>query len=174
MTMGRLAPEEQYKGFDEIIELLPALALDVPNLSYLIVGSGLDRARLEGKASSLGVGDRVVFAGFVPEEEKADHFRLADAFVMPGRGEGFGIVCLEAMACGVPVVASKADGSREAVLNGRLGIVVDPEDPGEIRSGIHAALSRPAGVVPDGLDYFSFENFTVRLHGVLETVLRAN
>ena len=98
--------------------MLPALAADVPDVAYLIAGDGDDRARLEKKAAALGVADRVVFAGYVPEEEKADHYRLADAFVMPGRGEGFGIVYLEALACGVPVVASSLDASREAVRDG--------------------------------------------------------
>jgi glycosyltransferase involved in cell wall biosynthesis len=85
-----------------------------------------DRRCLQEKARSLGVHGRVVFAGYVPESEKADHYRLADAYVMPGRGEGFGIVYLEALACGVPVVASEVDGSREAVREGALGILVDP------------------------------------------------
>ena len=77
--------------------------------------------RLERKAASLGLKGNVVFAGRVSEAEKADHYRLADVFVMPGRQEGFGFVFLEAMACGIPVVASSVDGSREAVLNGELG-----------------------------------------------------
>jgi len=84
MTLGRLAAEEKYKGFDEIMELLPELSRDIPNIAYLIVGDGDDRPRLEAKAKSLGVGERVVFAGYVPEGEKADHYRVADAFVMPG------------------------------------------------------------------------------------------
>src|SRR5581483_442399 len=121
-----------------------------------VVGDGNDRARLEAKAAQLGLSDRVVFAGYVPDEEKAAHYRLADAFVMPGRGEGFGIVYLEAMACGVPVVASKRDASREVVRDGELGIVVDPDAPGELRAGILAVLRCPKGTVPAGLSYFSF------------------
>jgi phosphatidylinositol alpha-1,6-mannosyltransferase len=117
--------------------------MDVPNIAYLIVGDGTDHHRLEEKARSLGVHERVVFAGYIPEREKADHYRLADAYVMPGRGEGFGIVYLEALACGVPVVASKLDGSREAVRDGALGILVDPNDAEGIKRGILEALARP-------------------------------
>ena len=66
-------------------------------------------------------------------------------FVMPGRGEGFGIVYLEAMACGVPVVASSADASREAVRDGQLGVVVDPDDPEDLKRGIYRALDADRG-----------------------------
>ncbi len=169
MTLARLSPHERYKGLDEVIDALPALADDVPDIAYLICGGGDDRARLEAKAEALGVADRVVFAGYVPEEEKADHYRLADAFVMPGRGEGFGIVYLEALACGVPVVASSADASREAVREGMLGVVVDPDDQASIREGILDALRQAKGV-PDGLDYFSQARFAERWQAVVDEI----
>jgi len=176
LTFGRLASEERYKGFDEVLEILPELATQIPNLSYLIVGDGPDRSRLEEKARSLKVQDRVVFAGRIPEEEKAEHYRLADAYVMPSHGEGFGIVYLEAMACGIPVVGSKTDGSREALRNGELGILVDPEDPREIRAGALQALSerRPGTLrtLPPGLDYFSHVNFERRCHAILHELCR--
>jgi glycosyltransferase involved in cell wall biosynthesis len=172
MTLGRLATEEKYKGFDEILDLLPALAQEIPTIAYVIVGDGDDRPRLEAKARSLGVGDRVVFAGYIPEAEKADHYRLADAFVMPGRGEGFGFVFLEALACGIPVVGSTLDGSREALRQGSLGILVNPNCPEDIRAGILEALKRPRGIIPAGLEYFSFENFQKRCHDILRQVVK--
>ena len=161
-TLSRLSADEQYKGHDEVLEILPTLAEDVPDVAYLIGGDGDDRPRLERKAERLGVDDRVVFSGYVPEPEKGAHYRLADAFVMPGRGEGFGIVYLEALASGIPVVASTADASREAVRGGQLGAVVDPDDPADVRRGIRAALARERGTVPDGLTYFSQEAFRTR------------
>jgi phosphatidylinositol alpha-1,6-mannosyltransferase len=170
MTLGRLSSEEKYKSFDEIMELLPELSKNIPDIAYLVVGDGDDRPRLEAKARALGVEDRVVITGFVPEPEKADHFRLADTFVMPGRGEGFGIVFLEAMACGIPVVGSTIDGSREALRYGTLGILVDPRHPDEIKAGILEALKRPRGIIPAGLDYFSFENFENRCLAILREV----
>lgn len=173
MTLGRLSAEEKYKGFDEIIQLLPALSEQLPNITYLIVGDGDDRPRLEDKAKALGVRDRVVFAGFIPEAEKADHYRLADVFVMPGRGEGFGFVFLEALACGIPAVGSVLDGSREALQGGALGILVDPRHPEDIQAGILEALKRPRGVIPEGLEYFSFENFEKRCHQILAHVVKS-
>lgn len=81
---------------------------------------------------------------------------------MPSSGEGFGFVILEALACGIPVVASSADGTREAVRGGELGIVVDPQNADDLERAIIDALSRPKIILP-GLEYFSFPNFERRL-----------
>ncbi len=171
LTVSRLCATDNYKGIDEVLELLPELAEQVPEIAYLIGGDGGDRERLQAKARSLGVADRVVFAGFIPEPEKPDHYRLADAYVMPGWGEGFGFVYLEAMACGIPVLGSKLDGSREALRDGALGILVDPHDPDELRWGILEALNRPRGVIPPGLSHFSLENFTRRCHEIVRRIM---
>ena len=173
LTVARLWASERYKGVDEVLEVLPKLIRDVPTVSYLLVGDGDDRERLEAKAEALGVRERVVFAGYVPEHEKADHFRLADAFVMPGRGEGFGIVYLEALACGIPVVASTEDASREAVLHGALGELAHPDRPEEIRESILRTLKHTRGTVPEALAYFSVENFRLRWQQVVDQVFRA-
>ncbi|MGO8699651.1 MAG: glycosyltransferase [Limisphaerales bacterium] len=170
-TLGRLSEDERYKGIDEVLEALPVLGQAVPNIVYMVAGGGNDRARLEQKATALGVEDRVIFTGYVPEEEKAAYYRLADAFVLPGWGEGFGIVYLEAMACGIPVVASKLDASHEAVRHGELGVLVNPKNPAELQAGILEALRRPKGVVPKGLDYFSFQNFCQRCHSIVDQIL---
>lgn len=162
MTLARLSAAERYKGIDEVLEVMPSLLKTEPALKYLLAGDGDDRPRLEAKAASLGLADRVIFTGMVKEADKADLFRLADTFVMPGRGEGFGFVFLEALACGVPVVGSKVDGSREALRDGMLGELVDPVDPASIRQSILAALSRPKGI-PEGLSYFAWPAFASRV-----------
>jgi glycosyltransferase involved in cell wall biosynthesis len=136
---------------------------------YFCAGDGGDRVRLEAKAQSLGVADRVVFTGRIAESRKADHFRLSDAYIMPSRWEGFGFVVVEALACGIPVVASTKDGTREAVRNGELGLLVDPKDADSLEQAILDALSRPKAV-PPGLDYFSFANFEKRLAAALSNV----
>ena len=169
MTLGRLQADERYKGVDEVLELLPSLSQEVPDIRYLVIGDGTDRNRLEEKARALGVAQRVSFTGYITESDKLDHYRLADAYVMPSSGEGFGFVFLEAMAAGIPVVASRLDGSREAVRDGLLGSLVDPHYPQDLKRGILEALSRPRGVVPEGLDYFAFPQFERRVHQWLET-----
>jgi phosphatidyl-myo-inositol dimannoside synthase len=170
MNFGRLESRERYKGFDEVIELLPRLLSKNPNVVFVIAGDGSDRKRLEAKAEALGVGCAVRFTGMLPEERKGDYLRLADAFVMPSRGEGFGFVLLEAMACGIPCVASSLDGGREAVRDGALGVLVDPGDKDDLERGIWNALGRPRGV-PAGLEYFEFRRFEERVHRLLRTML---
>lgn len=174
MTLGRMVSAERYKGFDEVIEAMPSLGDSHKDLVYLACGDGSDRARLEAKAASLGVSERVVFTGQIPEHEKAAHYRLADAYVMPSRGEGFAFVLIEAVACGVPAVGSLTDGGREALRDGKLGILVNPDDPEDIQRGITEALGREAGKVPEGLTYFAYPHFAVRLQRVLTDVLRAS
>lgn len=167
LTVARLSAAERYKGIDEVIEVLPSLVKEIPDLRYLIVGDGTDRDRLRQKVEQLGLRERVVFAGHIPETEKVDHYRLADVFVMPGWGEGFGIVYLEALACGVPVVASKLDASQEAALGGRIGVLVNPHEPQEIVSGILSGLRSPRGV-PAGVECFSQGNFQMRTQAIID------
>ena len=139
---------------------MPRLLKRFPDLKYLIVGEGDDRPRLEAKADSYGVADHVIFAGQIPESEKVAHYNLADAFVMPSTGEGFGIVLIEAAACGVPVIGSRADGSREALRDGLLGRLVDPRKPEELIEAVTAVLKNPSPRArADGIDMFSTAEF---------------
>jgi len=165
LTVGRLAAQERYKGFDEVLEIMPRLVERHPSLAYLIVGDGPDRPRLEAKVKTLGLSDNVIFTGYISEAEKAAHYNLADLYVMPSSGEGFGIVLIEAVACGVPVIGSCADGSREALLDGRLGRIVDPRKPDELLDAVLAGLDRPSSHRRNELiDVFSAENFKSRVN----------
>jgi phosphatidylinositol alpha-1,6-mannosyltransferase len=166
LTVGRLDARERSKGFDEVLDVLPQLPGDVV---YLIAGGGDDFPRLQQKAIDLGVGDRVRFTGLFDERDKTDLYNLADVYVMPSRGEGFGFVFLEAMACGVPVIGSTLDGGREALLDGQLGTLVDPNDPAALRDAIAELLARGERKIPEGLDYFSFEKFAARSRAILSS-----
>jgi glycosyltransferase involved in cell wall biosynthesis len=166
-TLARLDPGERYKGIDEVLSILPELTREIPNLIYLIGGKGGDRERLEEKARTLGVAERVIFAGFVPEAEKADYYRLADLFVMPGWGEGFGIVYLESAACGVPVLGSTLDASQEVIRSAGLGEAVNPKNAEELRAAILRMLkNQPKGPFP-GLEKFNRESFRRRVRDLL-------
>ncbi|MCC5665618.1 glycosyltransferase [Nostoc sp. CHAB 5784] len=128
MTVARLWSGDIYKGVDVTIRALPQIAQVFPEVKYLVIGRGDDQPRLAKLAAYLGVSDRVVFAGFVATEELMEHYRLADAYIMPSQ-EGFGIVYLEAMACGVPVLSGNDDGSADPLQDGKLGWRVPHRSP---------------------------------------------
>ena len=127
MTVARLWSGDIYKGVDVTIRALPLIAQVFPNVKYLVIGRGDDQPRLAKLAADLGVAERVIFAGFVPKEELVEHYRVADAYIMPSQ-EGFGIVYLEAIACGIPVLAGDADGSADPLQDGMLGWRVPHRD----------------------------------------------
>jgi glycosyltransferase involved in cell wall biosynthesis len=159
LTVGRLSSSERYKGNDRIIRALPEVIAQVPNAIYLIVGAGDDKQRLEQLAAERGLTGRVVFAGHVPDGELADYYALADLYTMPSTGEGFGIVFLEAAACGLPVIAGNADGSVDALAEGQIGCLVDPRAHGQVTSALIRALQGELAANAAGVQRFSFGNF---------------
>jgi glycosyltransferase involved in cell wall biosynthesis len=131
MTVARLWSGDIYKGVDVTIRALPQILQVFPQVKYLIIGRGDDRPRLEKLAVELGVAERVIFAGFIPTADLVAHYRVADAYIMPSQ-EGFGIVYLEAMACGKPVLSGDADGSTDPLQDGKLGWQVPHRDPNAV------------------------------------------
>jgi len=120
MTVARLWSGDIYKGVDVTIRALPEIKKVFPKVKYLVIGRGDDLPRLRQLAKDLDVADSVIFAGFIPTAELIDHYRVADIYVMPSQ-EGFGIVYLEAMACGIPVISGDSDGSADPLQDGKLG-----------------------------------------------------
>lgn len=173
LTVGRLSSLERYKGHDRIIAALPGVLHRVPDAAYLIVGDGDDRPRLEQLAREAGVADRVAFAGQVPDEELGDHFALASVFAMPSTGEGFGIVYLEAAASGLPVIAGNRDGSVDALAEGRIGRLIDPESQPEIEAALSDALTaaRDAADAAE-VQRFAFPRFSARVADLVRDLAR--
>jgi phosphatidyl-myo-inositol dimannoside synthase len=132
LTVARLAEPSGYKGYDKVISALPSISKVLPNIHYLIVGKGDDRARVEQLIADLNVQQYVTLAGFIPDSELADHYNLCDVFAMPSKGEGFGIVYLEALACGKPTLGGNQDGAIDALCQGKFGALVNPNDYDEI------------------------------------------
>jgi phosphatidylinositol alpha-1,6-mannosyltransferase len=132
VTVSRLV--DRYKGHDTLLRALPLVAARVPDVRWVVVGDGSLLGVYERGAAALGVDDRVVFAGAMTNEERDRWLDSADVFAMVARlsargaGEGFGIVYLEAGAHGLPVVAGRAGGTLDAVVDGETGVLVDPED----------------------------------------------
>ncbi len=169
LGLSRLVPR---KGFDVLLEATAPLDCDV-----LIGGAGRDRARLVRIGATLGFGDRLRFAGRVPDAELPALYRSASVFAMLCRdrwggleAEGFGIVFLEAAACGVPAVAGRSGGAHEAVLNGRTGFVVPPRDVDAVRAAIAGLLDDPdrrhalgAAARERAVADFAYEHLVTRL-----------
>lgn len=138
MTLTRLSSRERYKGYDNVIEAMGRLGELGANVKYLIAGSydQVEKKYLENHIQKLGLTGRVVMSGYVMDEELEAHFALADIYIMPSRKEGFGIVFIEAMYYGLPVIAGNKDGSVDALLNGQLGELVNPDNIPEISQAL--------------------------------------
>jgi phosphatidylinositol alpha-1,6-mannosyltransferase len=145
LTVTRLYP---YKGVDRMLEAFPAIAHAVPGVRYLVVGEGPDLPRLQRLAEGLGLQDRVSFLGRKTVAEIVSLYNLADLFVLltreePPDVEGFGLVFLEAAACGLPSVGGRSGGIPEAIEEGVTGWLVDPLDPRAIADTIIDLLGSP-------------------------------
>ena len=176
LTVSRMADTEQYKGYDRVLEALPGLIDQYPDLRYLLVGKSdtLEKQRLEAIIIKLGLQDRVIFTGFVPDEEMALHFSLGNLFIMPSEKEGFGIVFIEAMFYGLPVIAGNKDGSADALCNGELGTIVDPDNIAEITAAIKKVLDAPQQNKPDAdklMYQFNYSWYKRKLHKCLARAL---
>ena len=160
LTLGRIV---RRKGIQTVLEALPALTRELPDLAYVVVGDGPDRARLEELAASLGVSERVHWMGRVPDDEVLDYFNLCDVFVMPAQSdqldvEGFGLVFFEASACAKPVVGARSGGVTDAVIDGETGLLVPPADPAALAYALRGLLLRPeeaAAMGARGREYVS-------------------
>ncbi|HLF99380.1 MAG TPA: glycosyltransferase family 4 protein [Acidimicrobiia bacterium] len=142
LGLSRLVPR---KGFDVLIDAVAALPA-ATSVQLAIGGAGRDRARLETRARRAGLD--VAFLGRVDDADLPDLYAAADVFAMLCRDrwrgleqEGFGIVFLEAAACGVPSIAGRSGGSHEAVVDGETGYVVEPDDVGAVRDRLAALLA---------------------------------
>ena len=144
LTVGRL---QRRKGQDLVLRAMAALP-SRPELRYVIVGGGEEEESLKRLAGELGVADRVVFAGKVPDEELPAYYAACDVFLMPNRAdgadiEGFGIVFLEAQATQRPVIAGRTGGAPEAVAEGETALLVGGEDPGELARALDELAASP-------------------------------
>ena len=136
VTVGRLV---RRKNLGSLLTALHRLGL--PDVRLLVIGEGPERANLEAQARELGIAERVQFRGFVAEETKYQLLAAADLFVLPSLHEAFGLVYLEAMHCGLPVVATVPGGHEDFLSDGRTGFLVPRDDAGALLR----AMERLAG-----------------------------
>lgn len=183
LTVGRLASSERYKGHDTVIRALVRVRMCIPDVVYVIVGDGDDRDRLAALIQRLGVQDQVVFAGRACDEDLVACYQTCGVFVLPAKtvlddntpgGEGFGIVFLEAMAFGKPVIGPNYGAPSEFIRHGEHGLLVDPEDPEAVAQALIQLLTSPERAHQMGesarqlvISEYSYERFRERLHQLL-------
>jgi phosphatidylinositol alpha-1,6-mannosyltransferase len=147
LSVGGLVPR---KGHDMVIRALPSILKQCPGLLYLVVGEGRHHAALEALIEEVGVRDHVVLTGEVTDVPLEQVYALCDLFIMASRDrldqrdlEGFGMVFLEANACGKAVIGGRSGGMADAIVDGKTGLLVDPHSPAEIASAVTRLLSNP-------------------------------
>jgi len=173
VMLSRLAKSEDYKGHREVISAWRKVREKISAAELLIAGEGDLRADLEKLAAGEGVADCVHFAGRISEEEKEKLLREARCFLMPSRGEGFGLVYLEAMRLGKPCLVSDADAGREVVNPPEAGLAVDPSDSVSLANAICELLAHENGLAQSARERyennFTAERFQKRLSDALFT-----
>ncbi|AVH73806.1 glycosyltransferase family 4 protein [Nostoc sp. 'Lobaria pulmonaria (5183) cyanobiont'] len=172
LTVTRLGSMSKYKGYDQILHALVKVRLHLPNVHFILAGKGDDIPRIKALVTNLNLQNCVTIAGFVPDKELCDHYNLCDVFALPSKGEGFGIVFLEALACGKPVLAGNQDGSIDPLANGKLGCLVDPDNVEEIADNLiqilqgdcsNRVIYQPKYLQQKTIEAFDFSHFRASL-----------
>ena len=168
LTITRLGATEGYKGYDQVLKCIPRLLEQYPDLQYMLAGKcdAAEKQRIVAIAQRLGIEKHLQMPGFIADAELSDHYCLADVFVMPSKKEGFGIVFIEAMACGTPAIGGNSDGSPEALKPGELGYTTNPDNVGEITRTIQSVLRNPKDareLQAKTLEIFGYEGYRERL-----------
>lgn len=161
-----------------MISALPRVLRKSPDAFLALVGDGADRARLEQLARDLGVSERVRFLPGLTQDELFACYAACTVFALPSRGEGFGLVFLEAMAHGKPVIGGAHGGTPDVIEDGVTGRLVQHGDIEELAGALESLLADPAGAAEMGAKeririerLFSFAQFQGRLTQVLDDVL---
>ena len=178
LTVTRINKHEGYKGYDRVIEVLGRIHKTDPELDfkYLLCGKydSYEYSRIIKLIENNQLADKVILTGFIPDSELVDHYRLSDIYVMPSKKEGFGIVYIEAAACGLQVIAGNADGSAEALMNGEIGHLVNPESSEEIYAKLYELLQTPLikskEVSEMAYKQYDFEQYRQKLIEIIEEV----
>jgi phosphatidylinositol alpha-1,6-mannosyltransferase len=170
-TLTRLATTEQYKGYDQVIKIIDRLKDKSPKIKYVLSGQydKEEEVRIKQLITEHKADEQIILTGFINDDELADHFTLSDLFVLPSKKEGFGIVFIEALACGLPVICGNVDGSMDAIKNGELGKAVNPDDLTELNNAIESYLKVPLTketrkhLQHKCITYFNEENYMNKL-----------
>jgi len=142
LSICRLSSNEHDKGYLQVIRILKRLRERFPTICYLLGGlpDTEEKAFLQELIRKENLENHLKLIGFIPEATLTDHYLLCDIFVLPSKKEGFGLVFTEAAAAGCRIICGNKDGSKEAIANGILGTLIDPEDPETLYQAILSQL----------------------------------
>jgi len=171
ITVAQLIPRKNHRLLLHAFAKLPAPVRAATELEF--VGGGPTRPELERLASDLGIADKVTFAGRPPHDELIRRLQQADIYCLPTLSEGMPVATIEAMACGLPVVASAVDGIPESVVEGVTGMLVPPDDADALAAALQAALAREwdRGAVRDHvLRKFTWKLYAENVRALYESV----
>jgi phosphatidylinositol alpha-1,6-mannosyltransferase len=174
LIVGRLWSSERRKGHDQLLECWPLVRLAIPDAQLVIAGSGDDLGRYREKVAALGIGDAVIFGGYVTRATMDALMDRVAVFAMPSRQEGFGLVYLEAMRHGIPCLGATDDAADEPIVHGETGLLIEQTDPGALARGLVdligiPELARRLGAAGQRryLAEFTFERYRERLLALL-------
>ncbi len=176
-SLTRLSLKEKFKGYDIIIQCLPRLLQSFPEIKYILGGKYdvAEKIRIDQIIQENNLEGKVILTGFIKNENLVHYYQMSDVFILPSKKEGFGIVFIEALACGLPVIAGNQDGSTDALKNGELGTLINPDDKEEIILAIQKQLKKKGENTPlvkEGLQQktqklFGFEKYKTSLKKIL-------
>ena len=170
LILSRLSAAERYKGHDQLLECWPTVLGQLPDAQLVVAGSGDDLDRLRNRANELGIASSVLFCGFVSDATLAAMWGRIATLVMPSRGEGFGLVYLEAMRAGRPCIGASDDAAGDVIADGETGILVSQSDHTALTAALVRLLSDTSVQQSMGAAgraryerLFTFERFEQRL-----------
>lgn len=174
-ALTRLKNSEQQKNYDLVIQAIAALKDEGIAAYYMLGGKYEDTEyqRIQDLAISLNVQKQIILTGFIADEAISNYYQAADAFVLPSEKEGFGLVFIEAQACGLRVVAGNQDGSIDAVQNPDAGILVNPQDFKAIKEALNSlsqhklSMQEKKAIQHACLEKFAYEKFSGELEGLV-------
>jgi phosphatidyl-myo-inositol dimannoside synthase len=172
LTLTRLSARDRYKGYDYVLDALVDIVKKHSTIKYILAGGYTDTEKIfiEEKIAKNNLMSNVMLTGYLPEVELANHFSMADIYIMPSIKEGFGIVFVEAMYYGVPVIAGNADGSVDALLNGAVGLLIETENKVAISEALNKMIENNSRYTPDDkllMSNFGYEAYKKNLEAIL-------
>ncbi|MEK7618646.1 MAG: glycosyltransferase family 4 protein [Patescibacteria group bacterium] len=173
LSVCRLSASERYKGYDDVLSALPRVLEHFPTAVYVIVGSGDDLKRVRARIVNEGLSNHVILADDIADDDLPHVYTACDVFCMPSREEGFGIVFLEAICSGKPVIAARSAGAVHALLAGAAGELIEPGETEELATCLIKTLDGGHGRDPMSVrrlivDAFGRRAFRLAVHTLLD------